>query len=107
MVLYPTDSCAIRNHYRWRVRLQDCLHGGVEFSFAFKVNYISEDFFTGNGNFSLLLYTPEKTTTAVFKRARKHTNNTATEITLTFHRVAKTNKVYKKKKKTKRYSNHV
>ena len=34
------------------MRLQDCLHGGDEFSNAFKVNYISEDLFPGNGNFS-------------------------------------------------------
>ena len=31
------------SHYRWRVRLQDWLHSGDEFSIAFKVNYISED----------------------------------------------------------------
>ena len=31
------------SHYRWRVRLQDWLHSGDEFSIAFKVNSISED----------------------------------------------------------------
>ena len=31
------------SHYRWRVRLQDWLHSGDEFSIAFKVNYILED----------------------------------------------------------------
>ena len=31
------------SHFRWRVRLQDWLHSGDEFSTAFKVNYISED----------------------------------------------------------------
>ena len=31
------------SHYRWKVRLQDWLHSGDEFSIAFKVNYILED----------------------------------------------------------------
>ena len=31
------------SHYRCRVRLQDWLHSGDEFSIAFKVNYILED----------------------------------------------------------------
>ena len=35
------------SHYRWRIRLQDWLHGGDEFSLAFKVNYISEDLLLG------------------------------------------------------------
>ena len=33
----------VDKNYRCRVRLQDWLHSGDEFSLAFKVNYIPED----------------------------------------------------------------
>ena len=41
------------SHHRWRVRLQDWLHVGDEFSIAFKVNYISEDLLLGTVTFRL------------------------------------------------------
>ena len=46
-----------------------CLHGGDEFSIAFKVSYISEDLFTGNGNFSLykVLCKPNESKTYVVR----------------------------------------